>query len=145
MHILDSDKRMSIVVHALQSGMSIDKAKIQANHEMSGAAGVMFEAVLAMNEILTSRTMQMIKENMEHQNSMAKEFLSSKDIEADLKAKGITERERDILTLVVAGYSSKEIAQRLSISFRTVETHRAHIMQKTGSSNIIELARAHMV
>jgi hemerythrin-like metal-binding protein len=144
-HILDSDKRMSIVVHALQSGISIENAKIQANHEMSGAAGKMFEAVLSMNETLTSRTMQMIKDNLERQNIIAKEFLTSKDMEVNLKSKGITDRERDILTLVVAGYSSKEIANRLSISFRTVETHRAHIMQKTGSSNLIELARVNMV
>ncbi len=145
MHILDSDKKMSIVVHALQSDMSIDDAKIKANHDMSGAAGKMFEAVLSMNEALTSRTIQIIKENLERQNVIAKEFLTSKDMETNLKSRGITDRERDILTLVVAGYSSKEIAHRLSISFRTVETHRAHIMQKTGSSNLIELARVHMV
>ncbi|MGC2456471.1 MAG: LuxR C-terminal-related transcriptional regulator, partial [Gallionellaceae bacterium] len=39
------------------------------------------------------------------------------------------------------GHTSKEIAQRLEISFRTVEIHRAHIMQKTGAANLLELAR----
>lgn len=52
----------------------------------------------------------------------------------------LTEREREIMQLVVAGYTSKEIGQRLDISFRTVEIHRAHIMQKTGTSNLVELA-----
>lgn len=140
-HILDSDKRMAIVVKSLQSGALKEDAKQQANHEQSWTAGNMFETVLSMNDALTSRTLQMIKEAMERQTVNAKNYLSSQEVAINLKAKGITERERDILTLVVAGYSSKEIALRLSISYRTVETHRAHIMQKTGSSNLIELAR----
>jgi FixJ family two-component response regulator len=53
----------------------------------------------------------------------------------------LTEREREIMLLAVAGYTSKEIAQRLAISYRTVEIHRAHVMHKTGASNLLELAR----
>jgi FixJ family two-component response regulator len=53
----------------------------------------------------------------------------------------LTEREREVMMLAVAGHTSKEIAQRLDISFRTVEIHRAHVMQKTGASNMLELAR----
>jgi FixJ family two-component response regulator len=53
----------------------------------------------------------------------------------------LTEREREVMDLAVAGYTSKEIARRLKISFRTVEIHRAHVMQKTGASNLLELAR----
>ena len=143
-HILDSDKRMAIVVQALQAGASKENAKQQANQEMSWTAGNMFEAVLSMNDALTSRTLLMIKEAMERQKLNAQKFLTSQEVSLNLKSKGITERERDILTLVVAGYSSKEIANRLSISFRTVETHRAHIMHKTGSSNLIELARVEL-
>ena len=53
----------------------------------------------------------------------------------------LSEREREVMMLAVAGHTSKEIAQHLSISYRTVEIHRAHVMQKTGASNILELAR----
>lgn len=53
----------------------------------------------------------------------------------------LTDRENEVLKLAVEGYTSKEIAQRLGISFRTVEIHRAHVMQKTGASNMLELAR----
>lgn len=42
----------------------------------------------------------------------------------------LTERELDVLRLVARGLSTKEIAARFDISARTVETHRAHIMQK---------------
>lgn len=53
----------------------------------------------------------------------------------------LTEREHEVMMLAVAGQTSKEIAQRLDISYRTVEIHRAHIMQKTGTSSMLELAR----
>jgi FixJ family two-component response regulator len=52
----------------------------------------------------------------------------------------LTEREREVMQLAVAGYTSKEIAQQLAISYRTVEIHRAHVMQKTGASNLLDLA-----
>ena len=51
----------------------------------------------------------------------------------------LTARERDVLRLVVAGRSSKEVAQALGISPRTVENHRAHIMEKTGAHSLVEL------
>jgi FixJ family two-component response regulator len=53
----------------------------------------------------------------------------------------LTEREREVMMLAVEGHTSKEIAQRLDISYRTVEIHRAHLMQKSGASNMLELAR----
>lgn len=58
-----------------------------------------------------------------------------------LRLAALTGREREIMALAVAGLTSKEIAQRLAISYRTVEIHRAHVMQKTGASNLPELAR----
>lgn len=140
-HILDSDKRMSIVVKAIQSGMTIENAKLHANQSMLGAPEEMIDTVLSMSDKLTARTLQLIKETMESQRLNAEHFLATKTMDINLKSLGITDRERDVMSLVVAGYSSKEIAQHLSISHRTVEVHRAHIMQKTGSSNLIELAR----
>jgi DNA-binding NarL/FixJ family response regulator len=42
----------------------------------------------------------------------------------------LSERERDVLFLLALGYTNQEVASELSISVRTVDTHRAHIMQK---------------
>ena len=52
----------------------------------------------------------------------------------------LTEREREVLRLVVTGNSNKDIARRLDISHRTVELHRMRVMQKTAAQNVIELA-----
>jgi DNA-binding NarL/FixJ family response regulator len=44
----------------------------------------------------------------------------------------LTEREQEVLTLVALGYTSAEIASRLSLSPKTVETYRARGMEKLG-------------
>lgn len=50
-------------------------------------------------------------------------------------AYGLTEREREILSLVCVGLSSKEIARRLSLSVRTIDAHRLNIRKKTNASD----------
>lgn len=50
-----------------------------------------------------------------------------------------SERELEVLSLVCQGLSTKEIADRLFISSRTVEKHRANLMTKTNAKNIIEV------
>ena len=51
----------------------------------------------------------------------------------------LSEREREIFQLIAEGHSNKEIAELLSISPATVETHRAHILQKLDVHNTAEL------
>ena len=53
----------------------------------------------------------------------------------------LTDREREILQLVAEGYTSREIADRLHISPRTVDTHRANLMGKLELEGISELIR----
>ena len=53
----------------------------------------------------------------------------------------LTAREMDVMRWVIAGHTNKHIARQLGISHRTVEVHRAHVMEKTGASNLLELAR----
>jgi FixJ family two-component response regulator len=57
------------------------------------------------------------------------------------RLRNLTEREREIMMLMVSGMTSKEIARELEISPRTVDIHRSHVMAKTGAANLMELAR----
>lgn len=57
----------------------------------------------------------------------------------------LTERQRQVMELVVAGYANKEIAARLGINQRTVESHRALIMKKTGAKSLADLVRLALV
>jgi two-component system, NarL family, nitrate/nitrite response regulator NarL len=53
---------------------------------------------------------------------------------------GLTARERELLTLVVAGYANKEIARQCSVSEETVKHHLTRMFGKVGASNRLELA-----
>lgn len=53
----------------------------------------------------------------------------------------LTPRETDVMKEVVAGYSNKVIAHRLGLSPKTVEVHRARVMDKTGARNLPQLVR----
>ena len=54
---------------------------------------------------------------------------------------GLTPREREVMEHVVAGMANKEIAAKLGISIKTVEVHRAHLMQKMGAGSLVGLVR----
>jgi two-component system response regulator FixJ len=54
---------------------------------------------------------------------------------------GLTAREREVMDLMVHGHPNKVIAQKLDISFRTVEVHRSRILAKMGAENVAELVR----
>jgi two-component system response regulator NreC len=54
---------------------------------------------------------------------------------------GLSERERQVLTLVAEGRTSQQIADQLYLSINTVQTHRAHIMEKLKLQNRAELIR----
>ena len=59
---------------------------------------------------------------------------------ADLLGR-LTAREREVLELITKGFTSREIAETLGLSPRTVESHRAHIVAKMGTNSVVELAR----
>ncbi len=54
----------------------------------------------------------------------------------------LTERERDVMGLVIAGLPNKLVADQLNISIRTVEVHRSRVFDKMGVKSAVELANA---
>lgn len=56
----------------------------------------------------------------------------------------LTPREQEIMNLVVGGYHNREIAEKLGISVRTVEVHKAHVMSKLGVDSVADLVRMSM-
>ena len=53
----------------------------------------------------------------------------------------LTPRQREILQLVVEGHKTREIAELLSVSVKTVETHRAQLMDRLGIHDVAGLVR----
>lgn len=53
----------------------------------------------------------------------------------------LTSRQREVLQLIAEGRSTRDIAERLSISIKTVETHRAQVMERLGIRDVASLTR----
>ncbi|GAB4044245.1 response regulator transcription factor [Spirosoma litoris] len=67
---------------------------------------------------------------------LSKEYFP--DIDPD---KLLSKREIEILKWAIEGYSSKQIADKLFLSFNTVNTHRRNMLRKTNSQNSMDLLR----
>ena len=55
--------------------------------------------------------------------------------------KSLTEREKEVFNLLVEGHQNKVIAHKLGISTRTVEVHRARVMEKLGARSLADLVK----
>jgi len=67
--------------------------------------------------------------------------LAAQDFERRRGADGLTVREPDVVRLVALGHTSREIADRLVLSVRTVEAHRARVQVRLGVASRAELVR----
>lgn len=65
----------------------------------------------------------------------------SQSSQAQLGQSPLSQKEIDILTLIASGLNTREIAEQLNRSSKTVETHRARISQKLGLRNVAEFTR----
>ncbi len=77
---------------------------------------------------------------------VAEEGTSEKDrdispTETRARLARLTSRERQVMQLIVRGSTTREMAEQLGISARTIEVHRAHIMLKMGTKRVPELVR----
>ena len=74
-------------------------------------------------------------------NALIRNYLERVRAGDGVPARAITEREEEVLKLVAEGHSSKQIADMLFISVKTVERHRANLLQKLGLRDRLELTR----
>jgi two-component system response regulator FixJ len=66
---------------------------------------------------------------------------NSERIDIAERLKALSPRQREVLEFVAAGMSNKQIAAKLAISPRTVETYRAWVMERIGAQNVADLVR----
>lgn len=70
------------------------------------------------------------------------DYRGRQHVPASRSAKGTaTPREEEVLRLIAWGYSNKEIAGRLELSVKTIETHKANAMHKLGMASRIDIVR----
>ena len=88
------------------------------------------------NEDLLSRIVRALELDNQRQARRQRDGAISHRLEQ------LTLREREVLDLVVAGKLNKQIADELNISMKTVEAHRARVMEKMGVRTLAELVKA---
>ena len=72
---------------------------------------------------------------------LVRESIEQWSVSTEPMGRGISSREREILQLVAEGRSSKEMAESLYVSVKTIETHRKQIMNKLNLHSIAELTK----
>jgi two-component system CheB/CheR fusion protein len=90
---------------------------------------------LIREEALRRRNDELIQQQV-----VLRKLLAGRE-DAAVRIASLTPRQRQIMELVLAGHPNKNIAADLGINQRTVESHRAAIMKKTGSKSLPALAR----
>ena len=122
-------------------GRQLPAIMITANSDVTIAVQAMksgaldfIEKPIAMEDLLASVDMA-----LDHSRDETK--LHAWRADAAHLVAGLTHRQHQVMDMVLAGHPSKNIAADLGISQRTVETHRASIMKKTGSKSLPALAR----
>ncbi|MGB2628540.1 MAG: response regulator transcription factor [Candidatus Acidiferrum sp.] len=106
----------------------------------AGADGYLLKSDLANNlqKALNTVSRGYRYLSQEAKESLTNQFTIEQPVHQSLMSK-LTSRELEIIQLLSEGKSSKQIAHRLSISVRTVETHRANSMRKLGVHSVTEL------
>ena len=86
---------------------------------------------------------QQFLDAINHIHRLARERFSAAQARAQLQRQmdRLSGREAEVLDLLARGYTSKEIAQKLIISPKTVDVHRANVMHKMGARSAAELQR----
>ncbi len=105
----------------------------------SGAKGFLMKNI--NREEIEYAIMQVVAGN-NYYSSQLLPYFTQKFINTSNKSENethFTKRELEILKLITKGLSSKEIASKLYISKRTVDGHKANMILKTGSKNVIDL------
>ena len=98
-----------------------------------------------LNEMLERRVSERTAELAETGNKLMSEIREREGANARLRIAELTPREHQVLDALVAGHPNKVIAYDLGISVRTVEAHRARMMERLGVRQLAEAIRLSMM
>ena len=124
-----------------QRGVALPFVIMTAHGDVPSArAAFLAEAVDFLEKPFGEAQLRAAVESAFARESRRSESLQRRDEDA-AKLGRLTPREREVLELAARGLHAKEIAAKLDISPRTVEVHKAHVMEKLGVRNVAELVR----
>jgi two-component system, NarL family, response regulator NreC len=125
--VLSMHSNEAYVVDALKIGVAGYVLKDKATEEILEAIRYVLEGERYLSPPISGRVIESYIQRIQESSMDSYETLS--------------DREREVFTLAAEGHSNPEIAQMLSISPRTVETHRSNVMRKLGLRTQTDLIR----
>ena len=136
-HILESDMRMAKTLHAIESGLSLKKAKKHADRKMSSSTQVLIETALSMHENLSSRTLDLMREKIERKR--IEDALHESEKHEKSFSDAVTNSVPGLLylyddqlrlikwnkkTIELTGYASEELANMHMLDFFEEQHHQ---------------------
>lgn len=125
--ILTQHDNREFIIPLLQAGASGYILKKSGGRELINAIHEVYEQGAFIEPTITRQLL---------------DDFSQQGQESTQTVKDLTDREKEVLNMLIAGKSNKEIAYLLGISPKTVSVHRSNIMKKLDVHNIFELLRA---
>lgn len=134
LEVLKSEKTLGNIPFIFVTAMG-ERADVRRG--MSAGADDYLAKPFSADELLAAVNSRIIRHERIQQSRRTPDYLE----ELAVLQHKITKREREVLLLVGSGHTSKEIAERLGVCMKTVEVHRANLMNKLDAGNAAVLAR----
>jgi len=131
-HLAQEDSRLPVIIITGHGDVSM------AVKAMKSGAVDFIEKPFHDEELLTS-----IRNALEFDEK--RRALQSRRAEIAVRLAELTPREHEVMEMVTEGRANKEIAGVLGVSAKTVEAHRARVMDKMGASSLAELVRMALI
>ena len=125
--VLTAYKDKGYLDRLLKVGASGLILKLSAAEELIGAIRIVAEGRTYLDPQMVDR--------------IAEGYVRSKTLKGEVRHREITAREEEVLRLIAKGYSNKEISTQLKIAVKTVESHKANLMQKLELRSRTEIVR----
>ena len=118
--------------------VNIHQAKTHLSRLLAQAAGGE-EIIIAKNGVPVAKLVSLVERMLDRAKETFAEYQSAASRDALLSK--LTSREAQVLERIVAGRLNKQIADDLGISIKTVEAHRANIMEKLNANTVADLLK----
>ena len=125
--VLTAYKDKGYLDRLLKVGASGFILKLSAAEELIGAIRLVAEGKTYLDPHMVDR--------------IAEGYVRSKTLKGEVRQRQLTSREEEVLRLIARGYSNKEISFQLKIAVKTVESHKANLMQKLELRSRTEIVR----
>jgi len=122
-HILDTDRRMAVIIQNMEKGMSLQEAKDDANKTMSGAMQALIETVLKMYNSLSSQTLEFMREVAKRQRVEQKLLLSKSVIDSTFEAIFVTDADAVLIDAnpSFCSYVNREYEHIIGVQFQHIK------------------------